>query len=172
MRVPSFAGWRFAGIAVLGHLRRRWLLYAAMACVALVLHAHFRIGVNVSPSLPYRLFLVALDQRPTKVGDLVSFEWQRSTFYEPHAWFTKRVAAVGGQRITVKDRKVFVDGEFVAYAKTHSKRGVPLEPISEGVIPAGALFVLTPHEDSLDSRYSVTGLVEPARVIGRAHVLF
>jgi len=93
-------------------------------------------------------------------------------FYRRDWTFVKRVAGVAGQKVTLQGRQVFIDGKPVGYAKPRSLRGVPLSPIKEGVIPEGYVYAQAPHPDSLDSRYEVTGLIQTARVVGRAYAIF
>jgi hypothetical protein len=62
---------------------------------------------------------------------------------------------------------------FVGIAKSHSKGGVPVNPIAGGVIPPGKFFACAPHPDSLDSRYDFVGLVDIENdVMGRSIPLF
>jgi conjugal transfer pilin signal peptidase TrbI len=172
MRVPSLAGWSFVCRSLARHTMKFAWLYVPVVVGFHWTQANYRIGINVSHSLPYRVFVVALRERPTKVGDYVAFEWRRTQYYDPDFLFMKRIAGVGGQTITVTAGDVFIDGTFVAHAKRFSKRGEPLQPIEPGVIPEGRFFALASHPDSLDSRYSVTGLIEQNRIVGKAYVLF
>lgn len=172
MTLPSLDRWIFVVRSLGRHLLRFFWLYLLIVAGFIWLHAHIRIAVNVTESLPNRFFLVVLGERPAAVGEYVAFEWRRDKFYAPDWTFIKRVAGTGGQTITVKDRNVFVDGHPVGYAKPRSKRGTALEPIEAGVIPAGYFYAEAPNPDSLDSRYAVTGLVEPNRVVGRAYAIF
>lgn len=172
MLLPTRAGWAFAIKGCARHLRKFWFVYLPVAALFAWAQAHYRVGVNVTKSLPYRLFFVALDERPSKVGEFVSFEWRRDQFYQPDFLFTKKIVGVAGQKITVEGQDVYLDGQLVAHAKTVSSHGVPLQTIEPGVIPPGQFFVLATHPDSLDSRYKVTGLVGEDRIVGKAYVLF
>lgn len=164
--------WAFVARALGSHLARFFWLYAFAAASFVWFHAHYWFAVNMTESLPYTLFLVSRDERPTSPGDYVAFEWRRNEFYGPKWVFVKRIAGVGGQAVAVVDRQVFVDGKPVGYAKTASRRGIPLDPIQPGVIPPGYIYAQAPHPDSLDSRYAVTGLIAPNRVVGKAYALF
>jgi hypothetical protein len=86
--------------------------------------------------------------------------------------FVKYLLGVPGDRIEVDGRQVWlvtargrVDGGL---CKTHSRRGVPLQPIKPQVIPAGFVYMWAPHGDALDSRYSVLGLVPASAIVARA----
>lgn len=167
-----FYRWWFVVEVLAGHFRRRGLVYLLVGAIGIWFHVNYRFGVNISESLPHKFFLVALDEAPTKVGDYVAFEWQRHQFYRPNSVFVKRVGGVAGQTVTVRERRVFVDGHDMGFAKPQSKHGTTLPVIHEGVIPPGQIFATTPHADSLDSRYETTGLVVASRVLGRAYAIF
>lgn len=171
MKLPTRAGWTFVAFALGAHVRRKWAIYVASAVLAVWTHQNYRIGINVSESLPDRIFVVALGERPSQPGQYVAFEWRRHEFYRYDRLFTKMIVGVPGQAITVVDGAIYVDGTLVARAKRKTRRGLPLEPIEAGVIPQGHYFVLATHKDSLDSRYKVTGLVSEDRIVGRAYVL-
>lgn len=163
---------RWLTLVLAGHIWRHVWLYAPIALSFAWAKDHYRVGVNVTESLPYSVFLVSLDERPSAPGDYLAFEWRRNQFYERHKLFMKKIVGVPGQTISVHGNDIFLDGKLVAHAKTESKKGVHLSPIEPGVIPAGSFFVLGEHPDSLDSRYSVTGLVAGDRALGRGYVLF
>jgi len=172
VNIPTLKQWGYVGGALRHHLRRRWWVYGAAAAAFAWCDAHYRIALNMSDSLPQAMYLVVLDTKPAAVGDFVAFEWQRGQFYRRDWTFVKRVAGVPGQEVAVKNRAVFIDGHPVGYAKPYSQHGVPLEPIRPGVIPAGFIYAEAPHPDSLDSRYSVTGLIESKRIVGKAYAIF
>ncbi|HQR76548.1 MAG TPA: S26 family signal peptidase, partial [Burkholderiaceae bacterium] len=69
--------------------------------------------------------------------------------------------------VTVRGREVFVNGEPVGLAKTHTFDRRPLEPIGPTVIPPGHLYVQGTSPDSFDSRYSMSGLVRVQDVKSR-----
>lgn len=172
MTLPNLNQWKYAAGTLGSHVRRRWWLYALAGAGFAYCANHYRIALNMSDSLPESMYLVVLDSKPTAVGEFVAFEWQRNTFYRRDWTFVKRVAGVAGQKVSVNGRQVFIDGKPVGYAKPRSLHGVPLSPIKEGVIPEGFVYAQAPHPDSLDSRYEVTGLIQTARVIGKAYAIF
>jgi conjugal transfer pilin signal peptidase TrbI len=172
MMISNLTGFLLIARALREHARRAWSLYALVAVCFIWTSVHYRVAVNLSNSLPNALYLIDLDAKPEKSGDLVAFEWQRDQFYARDWVMVKRVAGMPGQTVTVKDRSVFVDGRAVGYAKTASRKGIPLEPIHPGVIPNGFLYAESPHPDSLDSRYQVTGLIQASRIIGKAYAIF
>ena len=86
--------------------------------------------------------------------------------------FIKILGGVSGDTIDVHDRSVLINGQKLAEAKSHSLAGDPLEVIASGIIPAGQVFVYTPHKDSFDSRYQMFGLVDEQQIIGKAYGFF
>lgn len=173
MTIPPITKWPFVGKALLRHLLKYCWLYALAAVGYLWVQAHYQLAFNLSDSLPNSAFLVVLGEHPDQVGQYVAFEWRRNDFYSRDWTFIKRVSGVPGQTIKVDARRIVsIDDHIIGYAKTVSKHGHPLEVVAPGVIPPGYLFASTPHPDSLDSRYRVTGLIEADRVIGRAYALW
>lgn len=172
MRIPSIIQWRYVIHSLGAHARRRWWAYGIAAAAFAWCGTHYRLALNMSNSLPQSMYLVVLGSQPTGVGDFVAFEWQREQFYRRDWTFVKRVAGLPGQTVTVNGRNVYIDGKPVGYAKTVSSHGVPLEPIHPGVIPHGYIYAAASHTDSLDSRYSVTGLIQSTRIVGKAYAIF
>jgi signal peptidase I len=87
--------------------------------------------------------------------------------------FIKRVIGLPGDRIEVKDGKVYVNGTALDEPYVFTERGIrqPTNPTaagsSEWLVPAGELFVMGDHRKaSADSR--TFGPVEISQVIGRA----
>ena len=66
----------------------------------------------------------------------------------------------------------YINDNYVATAKTHSLKGEPLTPSSEGVLGKGQYYVFTPHKDSFDSRYQKMGWVNQEQIIGVAYPLW
>ncbi len=151
------------------------LFWIFMTALALSGHlAASRIAVVVSPSLPYRIFILERSGRIPKWGDYVLFTLSSPLFdHGRRHRAMKRVSGVTGQVLTV-DRKLrffYCDGHFLGVAKSMSLKGQPL-PMFEfnGKIPGGFLFVTGSHHDSFDSRY--WGLLEVKNVQAIAHPLF
>lgn len=172
MPFPTRQQWLFVATVLRDHGRRRWWIYCATFAVFSSFGAHYRLGINLSDSLPGRVYLIVLGAKPSAVDDYVAFEWQRNQFYQRNCLFIKRVAGLPGQTVDVRQRAVFIDDKPVGYAKRRSRKGVPLTPIDPGVIPGGSLFAAAPHPDSLDSRYRITGLIHASRIVGKAYALF
>lgn len=155
-----------------------WVMAAvAVALVALwAVRDFYRIGWNLTESLPEKLFVVKVGEGVLK-GDYVAFEWRPKTDtlanpYPSGVMFIKIVAGVPGDKIDVENREVFVNGKSVGFAKEKSRTGLPLNPTQPGIVPEGSFYVMGLHRDSLDSRYELVGNVENINVIGRARPVF
>lgn len=153
------------------HARRRAIAYLVLVIAAAVFQANFCFGLNASPSLPDRLFLIHKGTLPQR-GEYVAFRWPGGGPYPAGVTFVKIVAGMAGDTVTRIDRDYYVNGVPVGTAKTVSRKGLPLEAGTVGVLPAGRYYVRAPHPDSLDSRYALTGWISEDQIIGRAYALF
>jgi conjugal transfer pilin signal peptidase TrbI len=158
-------------IGLVHHLVRWSAAYLLLAAAAAWFEAHYTLAVNVTESLPYRLFLIHKDEQPER-GQYVAFRWRGGGPYPTGVTFVKEVAGVPGDLVTRIDRDFFVNGRPVGQAKPTSRLGAPLEPGPTGTLPEGAYYVRAPHPDSLDSRYQLAGWISQAQIVGRAHALF
>ena len=153
------------------HLERWTGVYLLAALASAWLAAHFTVGLNVTESLPVRFFLIHRGEPPGR-GDYVAFRWPGGGPYPAGVTFIKQIAGLSGDLVTQVDRDYFVNGQPMGHAKPLSRKGLTLEPGPTGTLPDGAYYVRSPHPDSLDSRYALTGWVSQAQIIGRAHALF
>ena len=169
----SLAGQRLAWLAPrLGHhYRRWWWAYATFFAGVYAFHLNFTIGINASPSLPYRLFLVEKGA-PVVRGGLMAFRWNGAGPYPEGATFVKIAAGLPGDTVTRDGQAVFVNGQSVGLAKSHSLLGRPLEASAPGVLPPDCYYAYATHPDSLDSRYRMVGCIPAAHIIGRAYAIF
>ena len=153
------------------HVRRWGIAYLLLIAGAVLFQAQFGFGLNASPSLAYRFFLIHKGELPQR-GQYVAFRWPGGGPYPAGLTFVKVIVGMAGDTVTRTDRDFFVNGTYVGQAKTVSRQGVPLELGPTGVLPAGRYYVRAPHPDSLDSRYRLTGWVAEEQIIGRAYALF
>lgn len=159
----------FARLLV-AHLRLHWFAYLLLPLLYLMFAANYRIGINETPSLPQTFFLIHKRAEVHK-GDYVSFKIPPTTGpvkFNHNMILTKIVVGAPGDVVTVSGRIVSVNGVPVGFAKERSLKGEPLEPIEPAVVPPGHLYVMGLHKDSLDSRYTLVGLVPTQNVVGRA----
>lgn len=161
------------------HARRRWYLYLVLlgiwtlAYIRVFFDATPRLPIlfNVSGSLPYTMAIVNYRAQGIHRGDFViyAFEGPAQVVFPGlhHQPFFKIVRGVAGDKVTVRDRHVFVNGEEVGFAKTHTNvKHLRLDPIAEMVIPPSYFYVQGTSPDSFDSRYSINGLVRADAVLG------
>ena len=153
------------------HLKRWGLVYVGFAVLALWFHVHYAFGLNASPSLPHRLFLIHKGEMPGR-GDFVAFRWAGGGPYPAGVTFIKVLAGVPGDEVTRDGEGFHVNGVAVGVPKPVSRQGQALEPGPTGRIPEGRFYVQAGHPDSLDSRYRLTGWIHASQIIGRAHALF
>ena len=153
------------------HVGRWGVTYALLSIGAAWFQAHYAFGLNASPSLSHRLFLIHKHAMPQR-DQYVAFRWGGAGPYPPGTTFVKRVAGIAGDVVTCEGRAFLVNGRSVGSAKIRSRRGVALEPGPTGAIPPGQYYVEAPHPDSLDSRYRLTGWIQQSQIIGQAYALF
>jgi signal peptidase I len=111
-------------------------------------------------------------------GDIIVFHPKGRRDQTP---YIKRVIAVGGEHVEIRDGSVWVDGERLdedayTYRDPDTGENEPTEATSrqdEWDVPIGSLFVLGDHRDqSTDSRTQSVGLVDVDDVVGRAFLRF
>lgn len=124
--------------------------------------------------LPFTDYTVIPVKEP-KRGDIIVFKYPQ----DPSKDFIKRVVAVGGDTVEIRDKKVFVNNEAVqdqAYA-IHSDPSVrpfgfdPRDNLHPITVPEDKLFVMGDNRDeSNDSRF--WGFVDVSAVRGKAFMLY
>ncbi len=102
--------------------------------------------------------------RAVRRGDIVAFRYPK----DPALTFLKRVIALGGDRVEIRNDVLYRNGQPVAEAYVeHTRKRVPgyREDMRPLVVPPGQMFVLGDNrDDSEDSRYF--GTVPLANVVG------
>lgn len=126
----------------------------------------YRIGVNVTESLPNWAFVTDSRNRQPGRGQLVEFTPPQNPYYPGDMTFVKRVAGVAGDSVEHREGAAFVNGVSVGAIKKTDSEGRPATPGPTGIIPPGRYFVMGDDPDSLDSRYAVIGFIEQSRIIG------
>lgn len=156
------------------HLSTHWIAYFLVVLSFQLFSTNYLFGFNATVSLPQSVFLIHKGQ-PIAKGDYVAFTVPPAAarhFKNPKATLTKVVIGTEGDKLTVVDRVVHVNGIPVGFAKTHSLKREPLFPIEPVVIPFGYVYVMGLHKDSLDSRYDMVGLVPYTSIVGKALPIF
>ncbi len=136
---------------------------------------HYRLYINVSSSLPQKYWIVGLNKLP-KRGDYICFsaahEVAAENGFSKDVTLTKQVLAVAGDLITRQQRDFYINGKYIARAKTHSLKGERLNVGPTGVLKAGQYYVGGLHQDSFDSRYEKMGWITDSQIIGVAYPLW
>ena len=110
--------------------------------------------------------------RPPQRGDIVVFR----SIDDPHRDFIKRLVAVGGDTVEIRDLKVWVNGRPlndppVFRQMAYYNRGVYAQSGQPAKVPPGYYFFLGDNSaSSRDSRY--WGFLPEAKIIGRAFVIY
>ena len=134
-----------------------------------------RFIISSDTSLPNRFwFIKPYERGQIKVGDYVIF---RIFFNYKNRWdpkkdvFLKMVACVPGQRLLIKEMKVYCDGKMLGKIREKDSEGDPVKHFEyDGIVPEGKYFVMGTHERSYDSRYF--GFVDRKYIIKRAYPIW
>lgn len=153
-------------------VRKYVWVWVVVLIAAALFHKYYLLGFNTTYSLPQTCFLIEKGDFTPQRGDFMTFRWNGGGPYKAGQYFTKIVAGIPGDVITRKGRDFYVNGAYVGTAKTHSSSGQVLEAGKTGVLGEGEYYVMTPHPDSLDSRYAMTGWIKKQAVIGKAYAVF
>lgn len=149
--------------------RRTWILL--LIPLAWILTNHFGYAINLSESLPQKVWLVHLHKTP-KRGDYVVFSAPPQTGLGRDSTLIKQVRGVPGDVVQNMYGHFFINDEYLAQAKSHSLTGKPLIPGFEGRLKKGEFYVHSPHPDSFDSRYKAMGLIHADTILGVAYALW
>jgi len=128
--------------------------------------SYYTIGINMTDSLPNKLYLIAKGKLPTSRGEYIAFNAPNNKIHEQS--FVKLVGGIEGDIVEEESRKFYINGMLIGFAKEYNKKGEKTELGFTGVIPKGCYFVYSNHKDSYDSKYKNIGLVCGADVIGSA----
>jgi signal peptidase I len=109
-----------------------------------------------------------------KRGDIIVFKFPQ----DPSVDYIKRVIAVGGETVQIKNKKIFINGKMLEH--DHGQFTDPeIKPAIDGprdnygpiTVPEGKLFVMGDNRDnSYDSRF--WGFVDLDAVRGKAFMLY
>jgi signal peptidase I len=102
-----------------------------------------------------------------KRGDIIIFPSSLKTGGGKSKTLIKRVIAIPGDTIAIKDRQVILNGEPLD--EPYTKDGYTKTDLDEITIPQGKIFVMGDNrQNSSDSRSSTVGLVDIDSVMGKA----
>lgn len=141
----------------------------ALVVRGLIVETYVVLGPSMEPTLhePERLFVNKIGYRlhAPERGDIVVFAYPRDTSRN----FIKRVIALPGETVEIREGRVYVDGAFieetyVAYPDTHGDYGTI-------TVPRDHVFVMGDNRrNSEDSRYF--GPVPFDNIRGKAFLVY
>ncbi|HEY2887900.1 MAG TPA: signal peptidase I [Candidatus Limnocylindrales bacterium] len=173
---------------------RRWLGGALFEVVeTIVLTVVIFFGIQAFVAQPFQVMQTSMEQtlEPDQYvlvdkltprwsayqpGDIVVFDPPAGATAQSGIPLIKRVIAVGGDRVALRDGAVYVNDRQLSEPYIYSDEGVsqptePRGPVSSWVVPAGDLFVMGDHREvSDDSR--VFGPIAATSVVGRAFLRY
>ncbi len=141
----------------------------------LIMRPHKIKGQSMMPNFPDSEYLltekVTYYLHKPKRGDVVVFTPPVSETDE----FIKRIIALPGERVMIKDGRVYVDGNMLKESylpdSFRTKEGSFLAEGVEYTVPDGQYFVMGDNrEHSADSRF--WGPITPKHISGRAWVIY
>ena len=155
---------------------RSWIVSVVSAIVLALIIRTFVVelyivdGPSMRPTLQHDERLVVnkfiYRIRNPQRGEIIIFRYPR----DPSRDFIKRVIAVGGDTIEMKDGRVYVNDEIIHedYILDKTKTEYP-----KVTVPEGTLFVCGDNRDnSLDSRSGDVGYLPLENVKGKAMLIF
>ena len=99
-----------------------------------------------------------------KRGDIIIFKYPD----DETEWFIKRVIALPGETVLVKDGKVYINGSKKALSEPYIKEE-PVEDFGPYKVPKNGYFVMGDNRNySKDSRFPDVGNIKRADIIGKA----
>jgi conjugal transfer pilin signal peptidase TrbI len=122
----------------------------------------FKVGIrfNNSESLPHRLYISTVSNRPEK-GQIVAFQHPKTEIT-----FAKMIAGLPGDLIEVKNEQLLINGMKVGAIMQ------PFKAIESKTIPNGFYFLIGEHPESFDSRYEEFGLIPEHQIKERLWPIF
>lgn len=140
----------------------------AVVCAVGITKSRYKVGVNLTDSLPNWGYVVDTENQHPARGEYVQFYLKPNRFHATTSPFVKRVVGVPGDEVRLVGRQVIVAGVDVGRAKERSRDGKAVQPTAQGVLPRGRYFVVGDHVDSFDSRYADVGWIPIERIRGVA----
>ena len=102
-----------------------------------------------------------------KHGDIIVFHTNLKTQTGDEKMLIKRVIGLPGDKITINDGNVYIDGE--KQDQSYTLEGYTAGSIDNLVVPDDSLFVMGDNrQNSIDSRDPNVGFVKISRVYGKA----
>ena len=159
-----------AALSLLG--KRYALVWVALLIATVLFMSRYQLALNMTESLSGSVFLIDKSDRNALKGELVAFTWKNAPPIPDGITVIKRVVGVTGDKVSVRNRDIFINGTFIGHAKERARTGEPLEVIGDCVIAQNHFFAAGDHPDSFDSRYAPPGLISTQAIKGRAYLLW
>jgi signal peptidase I len=105
-------------------------------------------------------------KKEMKRGDIIVFRSDLTTSLGSEKLLVKRIIALPGDTVSIKDGKVYINGE--AADDSYTKEGYTGGEMAEVTVPAGHIFVMGDNrQNSTDSRSAVVGFVDVNTIKGK-----
>jgi type IV secretory pathway protease TraF len=152
--------------------RRVFAVVFILAAASFVTSRFYTFHINVTKSLPHKLFIVDKTDKALSRDALYAFRWTGGYGYDSGSVFIKKAGALSGDRITVVDRVVHVNDAPLVVALERTPKGTPLIPTIAQTVPLNGVLFYTNSREGFDGRYDVFGLTHTKTLIGRAYGFF
>ena len=125
-------------------------------------------GLNVSESLPQKVFLVK-ENEPFTRGEIVQFNHKEDEggFFPNDSRMMKKVIGMPGDNVEFIGSEFYINGVKFGAAKDLSLTGKKLTKNTSKTLGDDEYFVFTPHPDSFDSRYIHMGYISKSQITGK-----
>lgn len=148
-------------------------LLLSVFLVALVITlCRFPIVLNVSHSLPQKIFVVDAGDLSLRTNDFVVFKASNLPNMPNGYKVIKKVMGVFGDKFKVQDNVLYKNGQQISkiyYTKAYWGK---IQPIASITVPKDCFFMMGTAKTSFDSRYKDFGIVCKNLIIGRAYPYF
>ncbi len=150
------------------------LILLGLWALGTVIGQRYRIGLDFTHCLPYRLYLLDLgDTTPQHRQGFYAFRAQGlEPVFAENTWMVKRLVALPGDVVAVTpDERVRVNRDSLRQGLPVAQRlgWTPESFVGWDVLGPGQYWVLGDSEHSFDSRY--WGKMTAGQIIGRAYPL-
>ncbi len=130
----------------------------------------YGLGISLTPSLPYYVFIINKKNLDFKKDDLIVFKYPGENIYsyKKDEQFVKIAACFPNDYLTVNDNyEYFCNSKNIGKAPLKDGKGMELQHfIFNGIIPENEYFVIGTHPKSWDSKY--WGFVSKNQITGTA----
>jgi hypothetical protein len=146
----------------IGPMTRRRLkklsIFTGAALMLLAFLTKTALWITNSESLEGRAFLV-LKGASYGRGDIIGIQDFELPNHSRMPHLLKKVMGLPGDKVSVRDNKVFINDLLIGPLFKETSTGNPLIPIQHQIIPDHCLFLSGTHPRSFDSRYLEFGLL-------------